>query len=712
MTRKSHGNALSKGYQILWYRIVGVLGHGGFGITYEAMDTNLEKTVAIKEYLPVEYAVREENTTVRPFTEDRKEMFEWGLDRFLQEARTLAKLQHPNIVLVHNVFEQNGTAYMAMHYEQGESLYNLYRRGGMNSEADLMRIAIPLIDGLEHIHDTGFIHRDVKPANINIRLDGTPVLLDFGSARFAIGGETKTLTSLVSPGYAPYEQYNAETGKQGPWTDIYGLAATLYAGINHGRGPLDAIVRGHARIEGKPDPLQPAMEIGKGLYSEALLKAIDAGLGFTPDERPQTMEEWRLMFPDLGAQPTIAHKRQKPPPSNEADIPTLIHGEGSMSAPSKQKRVHWWLLAAAVIAVVVAGLVMLLPDQRPSGDPQAQQLEQTQKRLVEQAVQQALQAEQDRHQAEQQAEFDRKTELKQALVEQEQRLAEQFADEQLRLENQRQQLALQQQQQTINKLLAEGDRALETSRLSSPAGDNAMEYYQSVLKLDASNIPAKKGIGKIVTRYLELARNAAVKNDWGNANRYISNAGHIDPDGDSVLNARKQITQLRNEAERKLKLQQELEQKRIEEEKATLASKLPFALVTWGETKKRSVDYVSDKLKLVFMKAITDKSTYDQNELVISEVDVGFFSEKYSHHKSVAICSENHVSIIVGAYFDHGMGGRTGDLVLASFDCKTKNYTKKAYPVEFHSLISKWGPSWRKAMKRFLDDTAVFNKPN
>ena len=136
MSSKSHGNALPEGYRLLWYRIGRVLGQGGFGITYEAFDTNLEKSVAIKEYLPTEFAVREADTTVRPFTEDRKQMFEWGLDRFLQEARTLAKFHHPNIVLVHNVFEKNGTAYMAMQYEQGEALHNLFRAGRLNSEQE------------------------------------------------------------------------------------------------------------------------------------------------------------------------------------------------------------------------------------------------------------------------------------------------------------------------------------------------------------------------------------------------------------------------------------------------------------------------------------------------------------------------------------------------------------------------------------------------
>ena len=721
----SHGNALPEGYRLHWYRIGRVLGQGGFGITYEAFDTNLEKSVAIKEYLPTEFAVREKDTTVRPFTEDRKQMYEWGLDRFLQEARTLAKFHHPNIVLVHNVFEKNGTAYMAMQYEQGESLNQLFKLGRLCSETELLGIALPLLDGIEHMHEAGFIHRDIKPPNIYVRLDGSPVLLDFGSARFAIGNETKTLTSLVSPGFAPYEQYHNEQGKQGPWTDIYGLGATLYAGINRGRGPIDAIVRGHARIEGKPDPLETAAEIGKGNYSEAFLHAIDAAIGFTPDERPRTVAEWRTLFPTTDGQTTKAATAAAARPLSEADIPTLIHADASTPDKPGSQVPYKWIFAFFILILFAAGAYFLLPQRPATTDSVAQQETSSleQQRLVEEAVQRALQAETQRQQEAEQARLAREAELAKDRESRE-RLAAQMAEQQARLEAERKQAAQQEaaskMQQRITALLAEGNKALSASRLTSPTGDNAMEYYQSVLQLDASNIPAKKGIGKIVTRYLDLAHRAAEKNEWENADRYINKAAKIDPDGDSILSARKQITRLRDEAERKLMARKELERKRIEEleqkrlaeEQAAATSKFSIAMVTWGETKKRSLDYVSDKLKIVFMKAITEKSTYDENELVTSEVEVSLFSKKYALNKSTAICSENQVSIILGAYFDHGMGGRTGQLELASFDCKTRHYTKKSYPVEFDTSISKWGPSWKRAMKRFLDETGVFSKPN
>jgi serine/threonine protein kinase len=291
MTEQAYPDALQPQYRMHWYTIERVLGQGGFGITYLARDTNLDQLVAIKEYLPVEVASRRPDSTVRSRSDTQRERYRWGLDRFIQEARTLARFDHPNIVRVHSVFEFNGTAYMVMRFEEGDNLASLLERRGTLPERDLLRILLPVLDGLELVHNAGFIHRDIKPDNIHIRSDGSPVLLDFGSARHSLG-KAHTLTILVAPGYAPFEQYHSSSENQGPWTDIYGLAATCYRAIS-GIQPMDAITRSKGILGSTREVLVPARAVGSGRYSAHLLTAVDHALEFAEKNRPQSVAEWR-----------------------------------------------------------------------------------------------------------------------------------------------------------------------------------------------------------------------------------------------------------------------------------------------------------------------------------------------------------------------------------------------------------------------------------
>ena len=303
-----HHNALPAGYRLHWYRIESVLGQGGFGITYLATDTNLDQPVAIKEFLPSGLAVRTHDSGVHPASDGRADTFGWGLNRFLSEARTLAQFRHPNIVRVYSVFEANGTAYMVMEYEHGTSLEDAFKFRRIAGERALAALVHALMDGLELVHQAGFIHRDIKPDNVFLRAeDGVPVLLDFGSARQALGVETRTLTSLVTPGYAPFEQYNAsrENDRQGPWTDVYSLAATLYRGIT-GRGPIDAMARADALLSGQPDPLIPLAALEPAGVSPQMMAAVDLGLAFQPAERPQSLAEWRALLPPRPTTPDFS----------------------------------------------------------------------------------------------------------------------------------------------------------------------------------------------------------------------------------------------------------------------------------------------------------------------------------------------------------------------------------------------------------------------
>ena len=295
MTTKGHRNSLKPGYKLHWYRIIQILGQGGFGITYHARDLNLDRDVAIKEYLPVEMSVREGDYSVHPLSEAHGQQYTWGLDRFIVEARTLAKFDHPNIVRVYSVFEENNTGYMVMRYERGQSLQEKIDLEKTMGESDILKVIMPILNGLEMIHQSGFIHRDIKPDNIYLREDGSPVLIDFGSARQSLGEKTKTLTSLITPGYAPIEQYYSKSDEQGPWTDIYSLGATAYRAIT-GVGPMDALERSRTMLELQRDIFIYTNEICSGKFSEPFLNAIDHALQFRFKDRPQSIREWRHEF--------------------------------------------------------------------------------------------------------------------------------------------------------------------------------------------------------------------------------------------------------------------------------------------------------------------------------------------------------------------------------------------------------------------------------
>ncbi|MFK7853257.1 MAG: serine/threonine-protein kinase [Granulosicoccus sp.] len=296
--------ALDPGYEILWYTIDRVLGQGGFGITYLAHDRNLDRAVAIKEYLPTTFAYRQENYSVKPITGDHSENFVWGLGSFLKEAQTLARFSHPNVVRVHSVFEENNTAYMVMEYEHGENLATIYKQQQNLDQQFFEQIFFPIFDGLKEIHKFEFIHRDIKPANIYIRNDGTPVLIDFGSARQTTQQQTGEMTTLVSQGYTPLEQYSANYGDQGPWTDIYALAATVYEGIV-GKKPDESLSRSACFMRSKPDLLEQLDSRVFTGFNQRFLDAVFAGLKLEPEGRPQSLEAWSGIFANGVDEPTV-----------------------------------------------------------------------------------------------------------------------------------------------------------------------------------------------------------------------------------------------------------------------------------------------------------------------------------------------------------------------------------------------------------------------
>ncbi len=296
MIAEDFSDALPPGTKLLWFEIVKVLGKGGFGITYLGRDNNQNQWVAIKEYLPSIYASRGSRQEVVPHSPSDARTFEWGLDRFLKEAQILAQFRHPCIVRVTSFFRSGNTAYMVMEYVEGEGLDSRLRRSKTLDEATLKKMVSPLLDGLETLHAADYIHRDIKPPNIFIRsADGLPVLLDFGSARQSVVGKSEKMTSLLSMGYSPFEQYDSTGSRQGPWSDIYAMGGVLYRAIT-GKKPLEASIRIAARLRRAPDPLPAAEDMGRGLYSPAFLQAVDRALMVLETERPQSIREWRPLL--------------------------------------------------------------------------------------------------------------------------------------------------------------------------------------------------------------------------------------------------------------------------------------------------------------------------------------------------------------------------------------------------------------------------------
>ena len=277
-------HALPPGYRLAEYRIEKLLGEGGFGLTYLAFDENLETNVAIKEYLPVDFAVRTSTITVRPRTQSTVEAFEWGLNAFINEARTLAKFHHPNIVQVYRYFEVNGTACIVMEYVEGRTLKKTVKDLGRLNQEEVMAILLPVLDGLAEVHEAEILHRDIKPDNIIIRNDGEPVLIDFGAARHALGAKSRSITTIITPGYAPIEQYSSK-GNVGPWSDIYALGAVAYYCLTE-TCPEDA----SDRVISDQQPA--AAIIAKDQGSEAFLAAVDGALSVTPEQRPHSLLEW------------------------------------------------------------------------------------------------------------------------------------------------------------------------------------------------------------------------------------------------------------------------------------------------------------------------------------------------------------------------------------------------------------------------------------
>ena len=350
-------DALPRGARLREYTIEDVLGYGRFSIVYRARHNEWANLVAVKEYLPAEFAVRERES-VHPRSAACRAGYEDGLRRFRDEARALIEFQsHPNIVSCRDFFRANGTAYLVMEYEEGLPLSELLRRreasGRPFDEADLLAVMVPLLEGLQRVHKAGMLHRDIKPSDILVRRsDERPVLIDFGSAKQAVAEHSKSMAPYTE-GYAALEQIGE--GNLGPWTDLYAVGAVMWRIVAGGNPPWEpphpvkVEKRANAVVRGEADPMPSARKLGAGRFSPGVLDVIDRCLKLNEKERVRGCGELLKLLRGAGAAEPV---KQKPVPERR-EIPSFTVPKATPQDRNAKKLWKMILIAAGVVVVVV-----------------------------------------------------------------------------------------------------------------------------------------------------------------------------------------------------------------------------------------------------------------------------------------------------------------------------------------------------------------------
>jgi serine/threonine protein kinase len=343
-------NALPLGYRFNEFEIKEVIGGGGFGIVYRAWDHQLERDIAIKEFMPASLAVRSDDLNLVLRSERLSKTFHAGLNSFIQEARLLARFNHPNLLHVLRFWVQNDTAYMGTVFYSGTTLSNFRERNPrLVDETWIRRLLPPLLGAIKTIHEAGYLHRDISLDNIQIQSNGEPVLLDFGSARKTIGNLSDESETMLRPGYAPIEQYSDnDESEQGAWTDIYALGAVLHTLIT-GAPPPVSVVRS---IEDNYLPLAPRRLPG---FSPALLSAVDHALALKPEDRPQSIDAFAdlMALPERESEPVLSAKISGP---GTMLVPIEEAEEEAAVSPVKALLRHRFALPGLVAAGVLVGL--------------------------------------------------------------------------------------------------------------------------------------------------------------------------------------------------------------------------------------------------------------------------------------------------------------------------------------------------------------------
>ena len=557
-----HVNALPSGTRFEEYRLDAVLGAGGFGITYRAYDANLDKFVAIKEYLPVEFATRTEASTVVPHSNADAQDYHWGLTRFLDEARTLARFDHPHLNKVHRFFESNGTAYMVLEYVQGETLADRLSKEPYLEEEPLQRLLEEVLSGLSVMHDAGYVHRDIKPGNLMLREeDGSAVVLDFGAARQAVGQRSKAITSILTPGYAPIEQYDSKADDVGPWSDIYALGIVAYrcvSGISDSELP-DAVTRGRTQRKGGED-LTPAVEAGKGKYNAKLLEGIDWAIEVDEDDRPQTVGECQRALAGSGHRKGLAKSVRR-----------TVTRSANGGATTERTGINWSGVALTVVILALVGVSVWMASQlyperfklaSDDSSPMAQQEIPTD--MSGDTPHETEPGETGEELAsDEQAPLQRDTSQTAS--------AKSAAESDVTITQQPTMAPVKTppaEEDEVTRLLAAAEADLKARRLTSPAGNNAWDRYQRVLELEPTNLDAIKGMERVIEGYMELFGTAVEQEDFEQADSYLGRIRDLHPDSPVLITGRQQLEDAKHARENRLA---QMERQRQAEEAARQA---------------------------------------------------------------------------------------------------------------------------------------------
>ncbi len=549
-------------------KIRDTLGVSNHGVIYLARDKNRKREVAIQEYLPHELVERGSDGVRVQAVASKKAVYEEGLTRFLRDARILAQIHDPYVARVIEYTEANGTAFLVMEYEKGHTLGHYLAGHGKLNEEDLYKVLIPMLKGLRIIHSEGLLHLDITPSSIFLRENGPPVLIGFGSAGRTVDHESVSLDSRVTPAYSPIELYH-EGGNLGPWTDLYGLGATVYRAIS-GVAPADATKRVAAIAQGEEDPLVPAMEIGRGEYSTHVLGNIDWMLQPVITDRPESAGTVLGLVTGgtrNSKSANASHPHQSPlklvPPGQDGSsyrLPyrSLRQPKGSTDGISRVRairRPNAWMVAGGVLTALVGfslwqtyndlnrpqrtvfngeaavtkneSVPGLAPGLAPTADP---------------ATVEAV-------------DFGRE-------------------DDDLRAAAFRE---MEKEQKQIETLMNSAKKHIEHERFIFPPGNNALSNFRAILNLDPGNVDAKEGIDRIVTQLVEDARATFDANQIREAGTQLDEIEYIQSGREDVAALRAEIQHHNARLEEEKRLTEMRVEKEVSERERRVADLLRLA---------------------------------------------------------------------------------------------------------------------------------------